>query len=167
MRITLSNSRESFVSLRDELMALQLYLEIERLRFNDNFEFEIKVDPSIDDSFLEIPPMLLQPYVENAVIHGLMHKAGNGYLRIDISQNDDNLLVLIEDNGVGREKAEQIKQDSGIERKSKGMLITGERLDILNQYTQDTYAVQITDLKDENGAALGTRVEIHIHGNMG
>lgn len=163
MRRTLSNSRESYIPLRDELQALQLYLDIESLRFHGKFEYTIKLDPEIDDGFIEIPPMILQPYVENAIVHGLMHSPKTGHLKIDISMQDDNILCIIEDDGVGREKAAAIRRESGIERKSQGMLITQERLDILNQSTKDIYTVQVIDLFDREGHACGTRVEVRIH----
>lgn len=163
MRRTLSNSRESYIPLRDELQALQLYLDIESLRFYGKFEYEIKLDPEIDDSFIEIPPMILQPYVENAIVHGLMHSKNTGHLKIEINMLDDNILCVIEDDGIGREKAAEIRRESGIERKSQGMLITKERLDILNQHTKDIYTVNVIDLKDEAGKACGTRVEVRIH----
>lgn len=162
MRRTLGNSRESMIPLRDEIQALTLYLEIEKLRFDDKFEFMIHLDPDIDDSYIEIPPMILQPYVENAIIHGLMHTTEKGLLRINISIEDENITCIIEDNGIGREKAAEIKKQSGIERKSRGMLITKERLEILNLYSKDQYTVKIVDLKDENGRAAGTRVEVRI-----
>ena len=166
MRRTLSNSRESFVILRDELQALQLYLEIEKLRFSDSFTYSIHLDDEVDDSFVEIPPMILQPYVENAIIHGLMHKQNDRKLKIEVRLNGEDLLVFIEDNGIGREKAAELKRASGIERQSRGMLITGERLEILNQYTKDAYAVKVIDLFDEQEKPNGTRVEINIHGSM-
>ncbi len=162
MRRTLANSRESMIPLRDEIQALSLYLEIEKLRFDDKFEFAIQLDPAIDDSYIEIPPMILQPYVENAIIHGLMHTTEKGLLHINISLEDENIICIIEDNGIGREKAAEIKKQSGIERKSRGMLITKERLEILNMYSKDQYTVKIIDLKDTNGQAAGTRVEVRI-----
>jgi ligand-binding sensor domain-containing protein len=166
MRRTLSNSRESYVPLRDELQALQLYIDIEKLRFNDKFEYNIIIDPEIDESFIEIPPMILQPYVENAIIHGLMHKPDTGHLLIELKLVGDNVQVIIRDDGVGREKAAEIKRESGIERKSRGMLITSERLEILNQYTKDTYTVRVTDHTDDQGKASGTSVEVTIHANL-
>jgi ligand-binding sensor domain-containing protein len=166
MRRTLSNSRESYVTLRDELQALQLYIEIEKLRFNDKFEYKIIIDPEIDESFIEIPPMILQPYVENAIIHGLMHKSEVGHLLIELKLINENLQVIIQDDGVGRERASEIKRESGIERKSRGMLITSERLEILNQYTKDTYTVKVVDLTNEQGLPSGTSVEITIHANL-
>lgn len=166
MRRTLANSRESYVSLRDELQALQLYVEIEKLRFNDKFDYVFYVDPNIDEGFIEIPPMIIQPYVENAIIHGLMHKTEKGSLLISLNMINDNILVSIEDNGVGREKAAEIRRESGIERKSRGMMITSERLEILNQYTNETYTVNVIDLVDQAGNPTGTKVEILIHANV-
>jgi ligand-binding sensor domain-containing protein len=162
MRRILSNSRESMIPFRDELQALNLYLEIEKLRFDNKFDYQIKVDPEIDDSFIEIPPMILQPYVENAIIHGLMHKEEKGHLEINISLKGETILCVIEDDGIGRERAAEIRSQSGIERKSRGMLITRERLDILNQYSRDQYTVNVIDLKDSNGEPAGTRVEVYI-----
>jgi LytS/YehU family sensor histidine kinase len=150
------------ISFRDELQALNLYLEIEKLRFDNKFEYQIKIDPNIDDSFIEIPPMILQPYVENAIIHGLMHKEEVGHLTIDISLMDEKILCVIEDDGIGREKAAEIRRESGIERKSRGMLITRERLEVLNQYSKDQYTVSVFDLKDATGTPTGTRVEVCI-----
>ncbi len=166
MRKTLANSRESYVPLRDELQALQLYVEMEKLRFNDKFDFKLEVDPDIDEGFIEIPPMIIQPYVENAIIHGLMHKTDKGNLLIELALKDENIIVTIQDNGVGRERAAEIRRESGIERKSRGMLITGERLGILNQYTKDTYTVEVIDLQDDDGNPAGTRVVITIHANI-
>lgn len=163
MRRILGNSSESSVPLRDELQALRLYLEIESLRFYGKFSFDIQMDPEIDDSFLEIPPMILQPYVENAILHGLMHSPKKGHLQITLSLEEDNVLCVIQDDGIGRERAAQIRKESGIERKSRGMLITKQRLDVLNQYTEDIYTVNVIDLHDEEGQANGTRVEIRIH----
>lgn len=163
MRRTLSNSRESYISLRDELQSLRLYLEIESLRFYGKFSYSIELDPEIDDSYMEIPPMILQPYVENAILHGLMHSKEKGNLKIAMSLHGDSILCEIEDDGIGRTRAAEIRRESGIERKSQGMMITKERLDILNQYTQDIYTVNVVDLIDDNGKAKGTRVEIRIH----
>ncbi|MFA5546628.1 MAG: two-component regulator propeller domain-containing protein [Sphaerochaetaceae bacterium] len=163
MRRTLSNSRESAITLREELQALRLYVEIESLRFHGKFSYSIELDPEIDDGFMEIPPMILQPYVENAILHGLMHSKEIGNLKIALSLQGDSILCVIEDDGIGRTRAAEIRRESGIERKSQGMLITKERLDMLNQYTQDIYTVNVIDLVDDNGKPKGTRVEIRIH----
>ncbi len=163
MRQTLNNSSESLIPARNELNALRLYLEIESLRFGDRFSFDLDIDPALDEDFVEIPPMILQPYVENAIVHGLLNSKKKGHLSIQLTVNGSRLHCTIEDNGVGREKAAEIRRESGIERKSKGMKITGERLAILNQMTREDYHVHVTDLFDQNGLASGTRVEIDMH----
>jgi ligand-binding sensor domain-containing protein len=163
MRKILSNSAESMITLRDEVQALELYLDIEKLRFMDKFEYEINMDPEIDDEFLELPPMILQPYVENAIIHGLMHSPKKGKLTISISLRGNDVLCVVQDDGIGRDKAGEIRRQSDIRRRSRGMLITGERLAILNQYSEQRYEVKVIDLKDDNGQATGTRVEITLH----
>jgi ligand-binding sensor domain-containing protein len=162
MRKTLSNSGESFIPLIDELNALTLFIEIESFRFGDRFDFTINIDPKIDQEFIEIPPMILQPYVENAIVHGLLNSKHKGNLLIELVLDGKNLLCLIQDDGVGRKRATEIRNASGIEQKPKGMSITSERLSILNQFSDDSYSVKITDLFDENGNASGTRVELNI-----
>lgn len=165
MRRTLSNSHESFVCLSDELQAVQLYIDIEKMRFLDKFDYKIEIDPNIDIGFVEIPPMIIQPYVENAIIHGLIHKETKGHLLIRLQMMDENIRVIIQDDGVGRKKAAEIRRESGIERKSLGMMITRERLELLNQHTNDTYTMKVIDVENELGEANGTRVEILIHAN--
>ncbi|MGD8782236.1 MAG: tetratricopeptide repeat protein [Ignavibacteria bacterium] len=108
MRIILQNSREQFISLEKELDALKLYIELEVLRFKNNINFEIDVDPAINLLDLKIPALLLQPYVENAIRHGLSHKENNRNLLIRISRKNSHILCSIEDNGIGRKRAEQL-----------------------------------------------------------
>jgi ligand-binding sensor domain-containing protein len=163
MRQTLNNSSESLIPLRNELNALNLYLEIESFRFGDRFDFSLEIDPAIDEDFTEVPPMILQPYVENAIVHGLLNSKHKGHLLIKLFLEGENLHCTIQDDGIGRKRAIEIRQESGIERKSVGMSITGERLSILNQFTNEAYKVQVSDLYDENGNASGTRVDIDIH----
>jgi ligand-binding sensor domain-containing protein len=162
MRRTLSNSSESFVPLQDEINVLKLYIELESLRFADRFDFKIEIDPKIDQEFIEIPPMILQPYVENAIVHGLLNRKGKGQLLIELMLDDRKLRCVIQDDGIGRKRATEIRQESGIERKSKGMSITSERLAILNQFANDIYSVKIIDLFDDLGNASGTRVEVDV-----
>jgi ligand-binding sensor domain-containing protein/two-component sensor histidine kinase len=162
MRQVLANSRESFIAVREELVALRYYLEIEQLRFDDKFSFEILTDPVIDDEFTGVPPMILQPYVENAIIHGLMYKKGKGIVQISLMQHPDCIFCVVEDDGVGREKAMQLARDSGLERKSSGMLITQQRLDILNKNNEKELKVNVVDKYDEHGLPCGTRVEIRM-----
>lgn len=160
MRLILANSRESIIPLADELQAVRYYIEIEQLRFDNKFNYSIQVDPEIDEEFTGIPPMILQPYVENAIIHGLLHKSSPGTISIEIKKNDSKILCIITDNGIGRARATEIKENSGLNNKSRGMLITRERLELLNKSTTEKHSVTVTDLFDQNGAPAGTRVEL-------
>ena len=162
MRLILANSSEPYIPLKNELSALKYYMDIEKLRFDNKFDYSIKIDPQIDEEFMEIPPMLIQPYLENAIIHGLIHKKGKGKININFTLKDNSIFCTIQDNGIGREKAMQIRAESGIARKSRGMLITKERLEILNKQNKEQFSVNIIDLKDSKGNATGTRVEIII-----
>ena len=163
MRMILANSTVSHISLKDELQAITYYMELEKLRFDDKFDYEIKIDPDIDPGFILIPPMLLQPYIENAIIHGFVNSPHPGRLEITLKLlSPQSLHCVILDNGIGREKATEIRAQSGIKRQPRGMIITQERLEILNKQGQKNYAVNVTDLKDENGNASGTRVDLTI-----
>ncbi len=165
MRLILQNSRSNYISLKDELETLDLYLQMEGLRFKDKFQYEIQVDKQIDVSSTVIPPMLIQPYVENAIWHGLMHKNNGtaGKVEILISKQDNNLFCVVQDNGIGRRKAEEIKaQKSGNHKRSMGMKITEDRIEMINKLYDTNTSMKITDLQDSEGKAEGTRVELVI-----
>jgi hypothetical protein len=163
MRMILANSTASLITLKDEMKALTYYIDLEKLRFDDRFDYVIHRDPSIDEEFVEIPPMLFQPYVENAIIHGLVNSPKRGLLEIAIRRiNTATLLCSIKDNGIGREQAIEIRNMSGIKRQPKGMLITQERIEIFNRQNRKNFSVKITDLKDDAGEAAGTLVEFTI-----
>lgn len=163
MRFILSHSQQSFVPIADEIKAMSIYLDIERLRFDFKFTYDFKIDPAIDTEFTEIPPMIIQPYIENAIIHGILNKEGSGHISISVGIIDEKfLLCTIEDNGIGREKALLIRERSDLKHKSKGMMITQKRLDILNERSETQKNITITDLKDENNQASGTKVEVVI-----
>jgi ligand-binding sensor domain-containing protein len=163
MRLILAHSQKSFVPLNDELKALSFYLEIEQLRFDNKFDFNIYVDNRIDQEFIDVPPMIIQPYVENAIIHGILHKTGKGLIKINMKLlNETTILCTVEDDGIGREKAIQIKKQSDLRHKSRGMLITQKRLEILNKQNKDQISIRIIDLKDEAGVPTGTKVEIYL-----
>ncbi|MEA3477556.1 MAG: two-component regulator propeller domain-containing protein, partial [Bacteroidota bacterium] len=160
MRLILSNSRESHIPVKDELKALTYFMDIEKLRFDNKFDYNLKIDPKIDDDFIAIPPMIIQPYVENAILHGLIHRPSRGKIDIEFSLIKDTIFCSIQDNGIGREEAMKIREASGIKRKSKGMLITKERIDLLNKQYKGKYSVRVIDLKNNKEESLGTRVEI-------
>ncbi|MGA0557026.1 histidine kinase [Larkinella sp. VNQ87] len=163
IRLVLENSRSERVTLRNELDMLQLYADMEMMRFKQKLSFGVKIEPGLDTDFVEIPPLLLQPYVENAIWHGLMHKPEGGTVRVRATQPQENLLQLtITDDGVGRAKAAELRSKSANHRKSFGMKMTSERIALVNQLYQTHTQVTIQDLVDADGQPAGTEVMIQI-----
>jgi tetratricopeptide (TPR) repeat protein len=162
IRMVLNNSRQSFISLEDELETLRLYLEMERLRFKNSFDYSFTYNNSVEAGSIFIPPLLLQPFAENAIWHGLMNKQDNGFLNFDFSVEEKLLICIITDNGVGRERAKLLKSKSAEKQKSMGLKITTERLSLLNNNSSQQTFFTIEDLTDENGNAIGTRVHLKI-----
>lgn len=163
IRLVLENSRSEKVALANELETLRLYIEMEAMRFGKKLNYEISIDPEIDIDTLQIPPLLIQPFVENAVWHGLMHKPQGGIVRIEVRQSMDSLLtVIVSDNGIGRKKATEIKSKSVTKHKSFGMKVTAERIEQINQLYKIDTQVEIIDLKDALGHVSGTQVIIQI-----
>jgi LytS/YehU family sensor histidine kinase len=162
IRLILPNSNSSTVSLKNELEALGLYLAMEALRFEGKFTFTIQVDPLVDQDYLQIAPLLIQPYVENAIWHGLMHKAGAGRIHIHLQMDKEVLVCMIEDDGIGRSKAAQLKSKSATRSKSMGMQITSHRLELINYLYGKKSTVEIVDLVDMAGIPGGTRVVLRI-----
>jgi tetratricopeptide (TPR) repeat protein len=163
IRKTLENSRHTEISIKEELDALHLYLELEELRFKQKFEWTIKVDEEIDTLAYKIPTMLIQPYVENAIMHGLMNKEnGKGYLQVGLQLHNEQIICTIEDNGIGRAKAMEIKKEKNSNHQSLGTNITESRLKLVNDLYGKNMEVVYTDLTDEQGEPAGTRVEINI-----
>jgi hypothetical protein len=158
IRMVLTNSKKSFISLEDELEMLCLYLDMEKLRFKDSFDYGIVFNNSIDAENVFVPPLLLQPFAENAIWHGLMHKEGQGHLKIELGSNKKILNCTITDNGVGRNKAAKIKSKSAVTQKSMGLQITTERLALLNKNTDEPTFFSIEDITDDEGKSAGTRV---------
>lgn len=163
VRIILNNSNKPTVTVGEDLEALKLYLELEQMRFEDKFDYEIIIDASVDTDYDIMPPLLTQPYVENAILHGLNPKPDKGKLTIAFTSKNNFLICTITDNGIGREKSAEIKRTMPISKhKSLGMQITEDRLKILNDMNNSKLSVNITNLKDGNGNSLGTRVELYI-----
>ena len=163
IRLVLENSRSEKVTLQKELETLKLYIELEAMRFKNKVQYQLNVVPHIDQQYIEIPPLLLQPYVENAIWHGLMHKAAGGNIIIDISQPSEYLLhIEITDDGIGREMARAHKSKSATRQKSFGLKMTSERLDAINHIYQTNTEVKIVDLKNAEGKGTGTKVIIEI-----
>ena len=163
VRLILENAERTNVSLENELSLLESYIQLEELRFKGKIGYNISVDESLEKENTFLPSMVLQPFVENAIWHGLMHKQADekGIINIQIREENDRLLCTIEDNGVGRERAQQLREKSVLKNKSMGMKITEERLRLLSQERLEQL-IRVTDLKDALDHALGTRVEINI-----
>ena len=156
MRTVLDNSEEDFIPLSKEIEMLELYLKLEHSRFKDKFDYEFLVDEDIVISEYQIPPMLLQPYVENAVWHGLRYKKEKGTLKVSVHQlNEDSICIEILDDGIGRKKSKELKTLNQKKQQSKGMDNIKRRVAILNEMYQDRIGVLITDLNENNS---GTKV---------
>ena len=163
IRLVLENSRSEKVSLQKELETLRLYIELEAMRFKDKVKYQINISPEIDQQYIDIPPLLLQPYVENAIWHGLMHKKEGGNICINVSLPSEQCLQIeITDDGVGRKLAAEYKSKSATRQKSFGLKMTSERIDIINQVYHIKADVMIVDLKDGMNTTCGTKVIIKI-----
>jgi hypothetical protein len=161
MRGILESSRSSTVTVAEEVASLREYLDLESMRFSGRFAYAIDVDPAVD-SDLRIPSMLIQPFVENAVRHGLQPLPSGGRLTVSLALRDDAVVCRVEDNGIGRDSARERRERHGDARPSHGMRITTERLEILNAARRRPMRMHVADLRDDAGAPAGTRVEICI-----
>ncbi|MBI5539168.1 MAG: tetratricopeptide repeat protein [Bacteroidia bacterium] len=162
MRLTLDNSQTTLIPLFTEIEALQLYLELEQVRYKNKFQFELIIDNDIDVESTYIPPLIIQPHIENAIWHGLMHLENDKEGRINVKfENSNNILLCyIEDNGIGRKRAEEIKALYKPEHKSLGTKITNSRIEIINQMFNRKIEINYVDLYDINNNPKGTKVEI-------
>jgi sensor histidine kinase YesM len=163
IRLVLENSKSERVTLQNELETLRLYLDMEAMRFAQKVHYEIQLADNIDAESIQIPPLLLQPFVENAIWHGLMHKDEGGLVRVSVAQPQANRLrIEISDNGVGRAKAAEYKSKSATKNKSFGLKMTADRIELINQLYHTRTEVQVDDLVDERGQPTGTRVVVEI-----
>jgi LytS/YehU family sensor histidine kinase len=156
MRNVLNNSEQDFIPLDKEIELLHLYLQLEHSRFQDKFDYKIDIDDKIPISQFQIPPMLLQPYVENAVWHGLRYKKEKGKLHIKFQQKDaESISITITDNGIGRKKSKELKTQNQKKQQSKGMNNIKKRIQILNEMYSNKVDVSINDLYEDGS---GTKV---------
>jgi hypothetical protein len=162
IRMVLTHSKKTFITLEDELDMLRLYLDMERMRFKNTFDYCIVFTNTIDSGALFIPPLLLQPFAENAIWHGLMHKGTQGHLQISIAVHDKTLVCTITDDGVGRAAAAHQNSKSAEKKKSMGLQITAERLALHNNGRSEDTFYTIEDLLDNEGRANGTKVTLKI-----
>jgi tetratricopeptide (TPR) repeat protein len=162
IRMVLNNSEKSLITLEEELKMLGLYLDMERLRFENSFDYNITYTNDVDAASVLIPPLLLQPFCENAIWHGLMHKDGHGHLNINILKEKEFLNCIITDDGVGKAKAEALNSLSIKKEKSMGLKITAERLSLFNGEREMDHFYEMDDLVNENGSIMGTKVSVKI-----
>jgi len=162
IRLILDNSRSETISIEKELETLKLYVLLESARFDNKFKCIYQIAGDVNPNSVMIPPMLLQPFVENAIWHGLMQKEGEGTITVEIKKQDEEFLnISITDDGIGREKAAEIKSKSAT-HKSHGLKVTSQRIEMMNKLNSTGAHVNIIDLKDDQGHATGTRVELII-----
>ena len=160
MRLVLENAREEFIPLENEIEILENYLKLEKLNANNKFDYSIKIDDILKEEAIEIPPMMIQPFVENAIIHGIKKKKESGYIEINFRKTDRSLIVEIQDNGIGRQQSAKDKEHRGIKHRSTGMKVTLKRLEQLKKLTGFNTGLEIEDLKNEFGDPAGTKVII-------
>jgi tetratricopeptide (TPR) repeat protein len=156
MRLVLENSEKKEIVLADDLKALELYMQLEARRMNHKFSYELNVDANIDPETTLVPPLLLQPFVENSIWHGIAKKQGTGKIIISVIKEDDMIKCVVEDDGIGRQEAISHQDSLSVEKKSLGMKITNARISILNKVKNTTAGVQLFDL------AQGTKVELKL-----
>lgn len=162
IRLVLNNSKKTWIPLEDEIDMLRLYLDMEKLRFKDAFTYNFDCGKDVDPCGLFVPPLLIQPFVENAIWHGLMHKNESGFVTISFFVENDVLHCTILDNGVGRSAAAKSGSKSPHAHKSMGIRITRERLELINKGLTDEVIFNIEDLTDPSGKASGTKVNLSI-----
>jgi LytS/YehU family sensor histidine kinase len=163
VRMILDSSRNELVPIIRDMEALQLYVDLEQLRFNDKFVFRLDLDPILRDSDHRVPSLLIQPYVENAIVHGLAHsERGDLLLTVAAWLDGEYINYTIEDNGVGRQLSTVYNRQNKPHHQSVGLRITADRINIFNQQQGGQGHIHVVDLFDQHGLASGTRVEIRI-----
>lgn len=160
MRLFLEASNKRYISLAEEIELLENYIELEQMRFEGKFEYNIQIDLPFDLEGIEIPSMMLQPYVENAINHGLVHRTSPGNLFLSFTKNENCLIILIEDDGIGRKKAREMRAQESRREISRGMQLLADRLQVLKEMGAADIQTKVEDLYDENHQAKGTRVKI-------
>jgi ligand-binding sensor domain-containing protein len=163
IRMTLDLSANTFINMSDEIDYITTYLKVEKTRLENQFDYSINIDETLNLHEIYLPPLLLQPYVENSIRHGIKYKKENkGMISICVQKKEADILVSVEDNGIGREAAQQYKSKYHIQYQSKGMSINNDRIDVLNSYNDQKIKMVINDLYDNCNQPAGTRVDIYL-----
>lgn len=159
MRTVLKNSDQDFISLATEIDTLKIYLDLEHFRFGDKFDYELEIAAGFEPESVKIPPMLIQPYIENAIWHGLRYKEDKGFLEIKFFTENNKLYCTVQDNGIGRKKSSELKTQHQKTYQSTGIKNSKERMEILNKLHKTSLGITITDIEDEG---TGTFVKIEL-----
>ncbi len=163
IRMTLQNSKQPYISLQEELASLRYYIEIEQMRLDNSFDYQIEVAEGLSTAQILIPPLLLQPYVENAIWHGLLYQDNRrGHLQIQCRQDAARTEIRITDNGIGRQKSAELRRHRLKNKKSMGMIITKRRMELNQTITGIQTEVEVEDRFDAQGKSNGTSVIIHL-----
>lgn len=157
MRNMMENSNKDFVTLNNEVEQLKKYLDLEHLRFNEKFDYEITIDDALDGDAVLVPNMLLQPHLENAIWHGLRYKEGKGFLKLDFKLKNNIVKVIVDDNGIGLTKSKELKTTNQKVHESRGMTNTLERISLLNELYKKNISLKISEKENPE---TGTRIEI-------
>jgi len=157
IRTLFNNADKKEISLYDEIETCKLYLKLESMRFDAKFSYNVTVDQGLDLKSIQVPALIIQPFIENAIMHGIMPKDSGGHLEVSVLHNDNTIDIIIEDNGIGRESSVQNKSLIGLVHQSKGVYLTQSRLALDNLITKRQAALEIVDKKNENGIAQGTK----------
>jgi sensor histidine kinase YesM len=162
MRAVMENSQYSEVPLRNDIEALELYMQLESIRLPHPFTYQFHIDESVDMENDLLPPLILQPFVENAIWHGLQYKLESGHINIYITKKNNSLFTTIEDNGIGRDMSKLVDQPLLMKKESIGMNLTRERLNILNKLKNINADFKISNILTTDSKPAGTRVELSL-----
>ncbi len=162
IRTLFNNADKKEITLYDEIETCKLYLQLEAMRFDTKFSYEVNVDDSIDLKSVQVPALIIQPFIENAIWHGIMPRNNGGRLSLNVSRKNDTVEIIIEDDGIGREASQQNKSGSSLTHQSKGVNLTQARLELDNLLQQRQASLETIDQKDEKGIAAGTKIIITI-----
>jgi len=163
IRTLFNNAEKKEISLYDEIETCKLYLQLEAMRFDTRFSYDVHVDENLDLKSFEVPALIIQPFIENAIWHGIVPKGEGGHIDLSVIRKVNSVEIIIDDNGIGREASKQNKSASTLMHNSKGVNLTQSRLELDNLLRQRQAQLEITDKKDEQGLATGTKVIIAIN----
>jgi len=163
IRTLFNNADKKEISLFDEIETCKLYLQLEAMRFDTKFSYTVHIDEKMDLKSIQVPALIVQPFIENAIWHGIVPKEESGYVELSVIKKENLVEIIIDDNGIGRDASKQNKSASALMHNSKGVNLTQSRLELDNLLRQRQAKLEIVDKKDGDGLARGTKVMITIN----